>query len=55
MIIDKVEMKDIQELEIPEIHLSRLGIGQEHFEAIEKVIRDLYRQGIAVRLLNDSR
>ncbi|HIX02703.1 MAG TPA: sulfate adenylyltransferase subunit CysN [Candidatus Odoribacter faecigallinarum] len=53
MIIDKVEMKDIQELEIPEIHLSRLGIGQEHFEAIEKVIRDLDRQGIAVRLIND--
>ena len=53
MIIDKVEMKDIQELEIPEIHLSRLGIGQEHFEAIEKVVRDLDRQGIAVRLIND--
>ena len=53
MIIDKVEMKDMQELEVPEIHLSRLGIGEEHYEAIERVIHDLDRQGISVKLMKD--
>lgn len=50
MIIDKVEMKDMQEFELPEIHLSKLGIGEEHFEAIEKVMTELDRQGIAVKV-----
>lgn len=51
MIIDKVEMKDMQEFEIPEINLDKLGIGAEHYEAIEKVARELDRQGIAVKLV----
>ncbi len=53
MIIDKVEMKDIQEMEIPEIHLAKLGIGQEHYEAIEKVVRELDKQGVAVKLIKE--
>ena len=51
MIIDKVEMKDMQELEIPEISLSKLGIGSEHFTAIEKVVKELDRQGITVKII----
>ena len=51
MIIDKVEMKDMQELEIPEINLSKLGIGSEHFTAIEKVVKELDRQGITVKII----
>ncbi len=50
MIIDKAKMKDMQELEIPEINLQKLGIGEEHFKAIEKVIQELNRQGIAVKI-----
>ena len=50
MIIDKVEMKDMQEFEIPEISLSKLGIGEEHFAAIENVAKVLYRQGIAIKV-----
>lgn len=50
MIIDKAEMKDMQELEIPEINLQKLGIGEEHFKAIEKVIQELNRQGIAIKI-----
>ena len=50
MIIDKVEMKDMQEFEIPEISLSKLGISPEHFEAIEQVVRELDRQGISIKL-----
>jgi sulfate adenylyltransferase subunit 1 len=51
MIIDKVDEKDMQEMEVPEIHLSRLGIGEEHYEAIEKVARELDKQGIPVKLI----
>ena len=51
MIIDKVERKDMQELEIPEISLSKLGIGSEHFTAIEKVAKELDRQGITVKII----
>ncbi len=50
MIIDKVEMKDMQEFDLPEIQLSKLGIAPEHFEAIEKVVKELERQGITVKL-----
>ena len=53
MIIDKVDMKDIQEMDVPEIHLAKLGIGEEHFEAIEKVVRELDKQGVAVKLIKD--
>ena len=51
MIIDKVEMKDMQEQEIPEISLSKLDIGSEHFTAIEKVVKELDRQGITVKII----
>ena len=50
MIIDKVEMKDMQEFDLPEIQLSKLGIAPEHFEAIEKVVKELERQGLTVKL-----
>ena len=30
----------MQELEIPEISLSKLDIGSEHFTAIEKVVKE---------------
>ena len=50
MIIDKVEMKDIQEFEIPEINLSKLNISSEHYEAIRKVVNELDRQGIYVKV-----
>ena len=55
MIIDKVEMKDIQELEVPEIHLSRLGIGEEHYEAVRKVCEELGRLGLPVECITDKK
>lgn len=51
MIIDKVDEKGMSEMEVPEIHLRRLGIGEEHDEAIEKVVKELDRQGISVKLV----
>lgn len=51
MMIDKVEMKDMQEFEVPEIYLQQLGISSEHYDAIEKVARELERQGINIRII----
>ena len=35
---------------VPELDLPALGIGPEHYEAIEKAVKALDRQGIAVRI-----
>lgn len=51
MIIDKVEMKDMQEFEVPEINLTKLGISSEHYDAIVKVCKELDKQGIAIKLI----
>jgi sulfate adenylyltransferase subunit 1 len=51
MIIDRVEAKDmIHALDIPVLNLSGMEIGEEHYEAIEKVVKELNRQGIAVKI-----
>lgn len=51
MLIDKAEMKDMREFEIPEINLTKLGIGAEHYEAIEKVAREMDKMGISIKLI----
>lgn len=51
MIIDKVEDKDMHLAEdLPVLDLPRLGIASEHYEAIEKAVAELNRQGIAVKV-----
>lgn len=51
MIIDRVEAKDMARvMEIPTLNLTAMGIGEEHYRAIEKVVKELGRQGIAVKL-----
>lgn len=51
MIIDRVDSKDMLTEEIPELNLTALGIGQEHYEAVEKVCKELERQGIAINII----
>ena len=34
--------------DLPILNLSKLGIAPEHYEAIEKAVKELERQGIAV-------
>ena len=49
MIIDRVEDKDMHlSADLPVLDLSKLGIAPEHYEAIEKAVKDLERQGITV-------
>ena len=51
MMIDRVEAKDmIRATDIPVLNMTGLGIAPEHYEALEKAVKELERQGIAVRL-----
>ena len=51
MIIDRAASGSLDNSSaIPELDLPALGIGPEHYEAIEKAVKALDRQGIAVRL-----
>ena len=51
MIISKVDDKDMRtSMELPVIDLHKLGIGEEHYDAIDKVARQLAQQGIAIEI-----
>ena len=51
MILNRVEDKDVRNaVALPVLDLPRLGIAPEHYEAIEKAVKELSRQGIAVEL-----
>ena len=52
MIIDRVEVKDMNTTDdIPVLDLPKLGIAPEHYESIEKAVKELERQGIAVKII----
>ena len=36
-----------------QIQLPKLGIGKEHYEAIEKAVKDLGRQGLAIEIIKE--
>lgn len=49
MIIDRVEDKSMHlAADIPVLDLPKLGIALEHYDAIEKAVKDLQRQGLEV-------
>lgn len=51
MIIDQVADKDMHNtMELPVLDLPKLGIEPAHYEAIDKAIKELARQGIAVEV-----
>ena len=51
MIIAPVDEKDIETERLPELNLPKLGIGPEHYEAIDRAVKDLERQGLAVSVI----
>ena len=52
MIINRVEDKDMHLSEdLPVLNLPKLEIAPEHYEAIEKAVKDLKRQGIEVKII----
>ena len=51
MIIDRVEMKDMNAAEdTPVLNLPKLGIAPVHYEAIEKAVKELERQGFTIKV-----
>ena len=48
MIIRPLEMDDINKADVPTLDLKKLGIGEEHYEAIEKAVKELSRQGLEI-------
>lgn len=54
MICNALEVKDInQACDIPTLNLPKLGITSDHYEAIETAVKDLYRQGIEIKIIKD--
>ena len=54
MIIAPVEDKDLHSAEEPlTLDLPRLGIGPEHYEAIDRAVRELERQGINIKIMKN--
>ena len=51
MIIGSVEDKDMHNvMELPVLDLPKLGIAPEHYEAIEKAVKELSRQGLEIEI-----
>lgn len=51
MIINQVADKDMHnQMELPVLNLPKLGITPEHYEAIEKAVKELSRQGIDIEI-----
>ena len=51
MIIDRVEDKDMHlSADIPVLNLPKLGITLEHYDAIERAVKELERQGFEIIL-----
>lgn len=51
MIIGRVEDKDMHStMEIPVLDLPKLGIAPEHYDAIERAVKALERQGYAIEI-----
>ena len=51
MILNQVSDQDMHAtMELPVLDLPKLGIAPEHYEAVEKAVKDLARQGIAIEI-----
>ena len=51
MIVRPLEGDTDAETEIPTLDLKKLGIGAEHYEAIERAVKELERQGLEVKIM----
>lgn len=51
MIVRPLEDDSMNEIEVPTIDMKKLGIGEEHTEALEKAVKELNRQGLEVKLV----
>ena len=55
MIIAPVEERDLLTADtgLPTLNLPGLGIAPEHYDAIERAVKDLSRQGVEVKIIKE--
>ena len=51
MIMRPLEMDDINKTDIPTLDLKKMGIGEEYYNVIEKVVKELARQGLEIKIV----
>ncbi|MBQ7180337.1 MAG: sulfate adenylyltransferase subunit CysN [Bacteroidaceae bacterium] len=51
MILRPLEMEDINKADLPTLDLPRLGIGPEHYQAIDSAVKELSRQGLEIKVI----
>ena len=52
MIINKIDDKEmLTDVDLPTLDLPKLGITPEHYDAVERAARELYRQGIEIKII----
>lgn len=51
MIVRPLEMEDINQADLPTLDLPRLGITPEHYEAIDRAVKELSRQGLEIKII----
>ena len=55
MILNAVDEKDVHNtIEPAVLNLDKLGIAPEHYEAIKTAVKELERQGLAIKLMHNS-
>lgn len=53
MILAPIDAKDAESERLPELNLPKLGIGPEHYAAIETAVKELERQGLAIEIIKE--
>ena len=54
MICNPLEEEEInQGSDIPVLDLPKLGIAPEHYEAVEKAVKELSRQGLEIKIVKE--
>ncbi len=51
MIVRPLEEDSLNEIELPTINMKKLGIGEDHYEALQKAAAELNRQGIEIKIV----
>ena len=51
MIVRPLEMDDINKVDVPTLDLKKMGIREDCYEAIEKAVKELSRQGLEIRIV----
>ncbi|MCF0199619.1 MAG: sulfate adenylyltransferase subunit CysN, partial [Bacteroidaceae bacterium] len=51
MIVRRLESEDINKMDVPTLDLKKLGIGAEHYAAVETAVKELGRQGLEIQIV----